>query len=551
MSLNRERLILILPPLLLAVLSTLHLLFGYSYNNLLSESAIGLDDAFITYRYSENLWNGLGPVFNGGERPVEGYSNFLYMVLMAPAFAFADGTTIYYISASLNILFTALALLLFSRFLIQELGLLKGTVGTILLLFYPSLIALPATGLETSLVLLVQILIWISVEGVVKDRTFSYYLLGLSIIVSILLRADGFIPPIVAILYLGIKSRWRPFVSFSLLTVTVIALYFSWRYLYYGYPLPNTYYAKVSGTIGERMANAFMILKWLAANQGLFIYMGGLVIAAIIALLNILKVKALNKDALWGLDFPIVFSGAIFCYYIYIGGDYFIERFLIITVPMGIFLILRILPDRLHLFIWFLLLSSVLYFQSGPFFTDGRFRYVERSERYDCWVELGRFLKDRYPPEEGPLTGSPPAQATMTQTTPAPTTIAIDAAGKVPYMTGFRTIDMLGLNDAHIGHMESSKFVVAHSKFDSDYILAARPKLIAAWIDTNLNMKWGLPESKYKDSGYSLKYIVYSKRRLEGTAIVDITSFERERVQALVSLGYNYGVLERTAPLPH
>jgi hypothetical protein len=34
----------------------------------------GLDDAYISYRYSQNLAQGKGLVFNRGER-VEGYSN--------------------------------------------------------------------------------------------------------------------------------------------------------------------------------------------------------------------------------------------------------------------------------------------------------------------------------------------------------------------------------------------------------------------------------------------------------------------------------------------
>src|SRR5262245_39346019 len=41
------------------------------------------DDAYITLRYSRFLASGLGPYFNVGEH-VEGYTNFLLMVLMAP-----------------------------------------------------------------------------------------------------------------------------------------------------------------------------------------------------------------------------------------------------------------------------------------------------------------------------------------------------------------------------------------------------------------------------------------------------------------------------------
>lgn len=44
------------------------------------------DDAYITFRYSRNLASGQGPYFNPGEH-VEGYTNFLLMLLMTPVFA--------------------------------------------------------------------------------------------------------------------------------------------------------------------------------------------------------------------------------------------------------------------------------------------------------------------------------------------------------------------------------------------------------------------------------------------------------------------------------
>ena len=37
------------------------------------------DDAFITFRYAQNLVEGLGPVYNPGER-VEGYSSPIWML---------------------------------------------------------------------------------------------------------------------------------------------------------------------------------------------------------------------------------------------------------------------------------------------------------------------------------------------------------------------------------------------------------------------------------------------------------------------------------------
>jgi hypothetical protein len=41
-----------------------------------------IDDAYISFRYAENLARGQGLVFNVGER-VEGYTNFLWVILLA------------------------------------------------------------------------------------------------------------------------------------------------------------------------------------------------------------------------------------------------------------------------------------------------------------------------------------------------------------------------------------------------------------------------------------------------------------------------------------
>src|SRR5262245_15502 len=43
-----------------------------------------IDDAYITFRYSANLARGHGPVWNVGEDPVEGFTNFLWMAWHTP-----------------------------------------------------------------------------------------------------------------------------------------------------------------------------------------------------------------------------------------------------------------------------------------------------------------------------------------------------------------------------------------------------------------------------------------------------------------------------------
>ena len=62
------------------------LLFGVTLALLLAHAWLYrflTDDAFISFRYSVNLAQGHGLVFNPGGERVEGYSNFLWVVILA------------------------------------------------------------------------------------------------------------------------------------------------------------------------------------------------------------------------------------------------------------------------------------------------------------------------------------------------------------------------------------------------------------------------------------------------------------------------------------
>jgi hypothetical protein len=78
----------------------------------------GLDDAYISYRYAQNLAQGNGLVFNRGER-VEGYSNFLHVLMMTPAFFVTDREGVYFFSLLLNLILAAGAFLLFRKYLVN------------------------------------------------------------------------------------------------------------------------------------------------------------------------------------------------------------------------------------------------------------------------------------------------------------------------------------------------------------------------------------------------------------------------------------------------
>ena len=66
-------------------------------------------------------------------------------------------------------------------------------------------------------------------------------------------RADGFIVAAIAIAYVVIRGRYKAALWASITLIGTIAVYSAWRLSYYGDLLPNTYYAKVSGPLIERI----------------------------------------------------------------------------------------------------------------------------------------------------------------------------------------------------------------------------------------------------------------------------------------------------------
>ena len=87
--------------------------------------------------------------------------------------------------------------------------------------------------------------------------------------------------------------------------------------------------------------------------------------------------------------------------------------------------------------------------------------------------------------------------------------LAIDAAGIIPYFTDLYTVDMLGLNDLHIAHLDvvTGENAAGHEKFDPEYVLSQCPTYIGTFIDQNGQADSDLPSETgaEKPSGYVWK----------------------------------------------
>ena len=75
----------------IAAIVGLAALVGFAVYQVHSFWSNGFDDAFITYRYADNLRAGNGLVFNPGER-VEGTSTFLFTIMLSVVMAFGGRT---------------------------------------------------------------------------------------------------------------------------------------------------------------------------------------------------------------------------------------------------------------------------------------------------------------------------------------------------------------------------------------------------------------------------------------------------------------------------
>lgn len=494
---------------ILALGCLLQAAWGYSHFDLAGHAA-GSDDAYISYRYALNLIAGHGLVFNPGER-VEGYTNLLYVLLMVPLAWLAGPERLYPLSVALNFAFAALAVIQVGGFVSRRLDGFRGGLAAFLFALCPSIWIAVASGLETPLVLCLQVGIWIAAEEAAEGRKGRLLLLAGLCVLLILTRADGFLMPGLAAVFLFLKGRRRGALMVAVTAAATVALLVLWRLSYYGWPLPNTYYAKVTGTPEARIDVSLEQLSLVVSTTGLLLHG--------VALLLLVLVLARRRAS---LSFPVLFFLPWIGYWIYVGGDVFYERFLLILFPMGLYAILSLVKEASPRALARLAVA-VCAVQLIQIATDPRFDYL--PDRYDRWVLLGRYLGERHPEA----------------------ILASDAVGKVPYFSGMRTIDMLGLTDVHIAHAPprpGGRRVPGHSKTDPAYVLSRRPDLIASWISFSLDMDWGLYREVYEDAGYRVRYLVNAGPEPKEPNLIDVAGLGEDEISRKVGLGYGYGVLE-------
>ena len=213
------------------------------------------DDAFISFRYAKNLNAGLGMVYNAGEF-VEGYTNFLWTILISIGMFFKLDPI--YVTSGLGILFYFLTLFVLHKTgsTIYEIKAGKNyksfyfPIAFAGFAFHSHAQIFATGGLETSLfgflLLTGTVLLLISDRGL-------HLLTGLFLLVlSIMTRPDGALFYVFACVYtLLFKYRNTDYKTYltnqfvlQLPFLLIFLPYWVWRYNYFGWFFPNTFYAK-------------------------------------------------------------------------------------------------------------------------------------------------------------------------------------------------------------------------------------------------------------------------------------------------------------------
>jgi hypothetical protein len=211
------------------------------------------EDAAMLLRYSKHVAAGYGVVWNIGETPVDGATDFLFMMLVAAAARL--GATLDDAARGIGLAAHAATVVLI------YLGARRLAGASPFLALVPSVFLALGPGLRqlaaaygTPLFTLAGLLAWLAAWWLAEadeDLRRAAFAFAAAALVLGLARPEGvFLGGFMLLAVLGARrgAGAREILKpYLLLFLTVGLAYFVWHWVYFGYPLPNPFYAKGSG----------------------------------------------------------------------------------------------------------------------------------------------------------------------------------------------------------------------------------------------------------------------------------------------------------------
>jgi arabinofuranosyltransferase len=517
-----------------------------------------VDDSFITFRYAKNLVSGKGLVFNPGER-VEGYTNFLWTMLLSGFLWANQDANLLHIAQALGIIFGSATIFLVIKFswLIHRKIDRFGLIGAAFLALNSAFCAWSTGGLETTF--FTFLIFWgtysyISSFKSDKKSIYAPILLGL----AAMTRPEGLLFFGVTSIHMLVTDYWRTkrliswrTAAWFLAFAVIYFPYYVWRFTYYGYPLPNTFYAKVGSGIHQYMRGVGYLAKYLIAYGILF---------SLLPLPLLFKIKSEKWIQLFFLQ-----VGFYIAYIIYVGGDGL--AFFRFVVPIAPFIYILVQEGIRELYHWakksklhrgrwtvpsaaviLVVLSLTLTVRqtfSVLLFPESHRWYESQSEIYfpgngkdHSYLWFDNYFVDRLAIAAKWLDKHADPNALVAST----------PAGSIAYHMKLKVLDMLGLNDVTIAHTKDTyrgaagNWRAGHEKGNGKYILSRSPDYILLgnvavlprpisktemakklvdkseheiWADPDFHSRYKYVSVKLNDNGIFKYFTFYKKKSTE------------------------------------
>jgi arabinofuranosyltransferase len=314
------------------VVSASLLVFTYVF---LANSWVG-DDAFITFRVVDNFVHGYGLTFNPDER-VQAYTHPLWMLLLSAAYVMTSDLFYTTLAISYVLCVAALGIIFTSLNSVWRSALFFGV-----LLSSKAFVDYTSSGLEYPLSFLLltafysRFFQWPQTAAITPRALITFG--GLASL-AFLNRNDSILLYLGPLAYLTWRAwpvhRLRLAIYFAIAFAPAV-LWLMFSLVYYGFPFPNTYYAKVA--IGIPRALQFHQGLAYVANSVNYdpVTLGMVALAATMAvrLRRMPEVAAAGSALLY-----VLFT-------ISVGGDFMSGRFFSMPLLIGAVIFARAIPSR-------------------------------------------------------------------------------------------------------------------------------------------------------------------------------------------------------------
>jgi arabinofuranosyltransferase len=409
------------------------------------------DDAFISFRYVDNWIRGHGLVFNPGER-VMGYSNFLWVVLLYP-FALV-GIPVHTAARVLGTLLAWGTLIRIYTFARDEFAGRVPAVAAVLALISSGTFALwMFGGLESHLLAFLLVL---GVTGAlqVTDETPQSRFVWLGIVFGLASITHpepiAYVAPTAAWLWLAKRDgrRLADVAIFAGVAASFVAALSLSAWLYYGDPLPNTYYAKALPLNEAVLARGMRMTRKLIEDYRWAPV--GVVALWLVAARGSLRARG------W---LPVALIATFFLFFLSIGGDMLqYHRMWVPMLPMFALLLAEAVAAIRWPAVGVAVAALVVALTLPNSFTG---RSIESLRKGDEFLEGAHRVGERL------------------AKLPDSTLVAANNVGAIGYVSRVRILDMMGLTNAHIARAPGKEVGIAgHESHDGAYVLDQRPEII-------------------------------------------------------------------------